>query len=79
MKFLRILAFLAVAIAVPGLVLGELKSVAILFRHGERTVTITMPKYGDSALVRDLGLGQLTLVRLLFNLVPFPLLPYPCP
>lgn len=52
------------AILAVGIVQGELKSVALLFRHGERTPEGIYPKYGESALYKDLGPGQLTLVSL---------------
>lgn len=42
---------------------GELKSAAILFRHGERTPVFTYPKYGETAILKELGYIQLTLVR----------------
>lgn len=57
-------AFLIAAVLATGVVQGELKSVALLFRHGQRTPGLIMPKYGDSPLYRDLGEGQLTLVSL---------------
>lgn len=52
------------AILAVGIVQGELKSVALLFRHGERTPEGIYPKYGETALYKDLGPGQLTLVSL---------------
>ena len=61
MKFF--LAFFALFLVVAP-ALGELKGVAILFRHGERTQVFTMPKYGVSESYTDLGEGQLTLVSL---------------
>lgn len=42
---------------------GELKGVALLFRHGERTPIYSFPNYGVPEAYKDLGLGQLTLVR----------------
>lgn len=46
---------------------AELQSVAILFRHGERTPEEVFPKYGDTKDYRELGLGQLTLVSCSLN------------
>lgn len=63
MSSISVFFFLAAVLA-AGLVHGELKSVALLFRHGERTPEGIYPKYGETPLFKDLGPGQLTLVRL---------------
>lgn len=64
MKSSVVSILVAATLASLGLVHGELKSVAILFRHGERTPGQLFGKYGDSAMYRDIGPGQLTLVSL---------------
>ena len=45
-----------------GLVEAELKGVALLFRHGQRTPIFSLPNYGNSEMVKEIGFGQLTLV-----------------
>lgn len=56
------LLIFAVVVLHTDLTRAELQSVAILFRHGERTPEEVYPKYGDTKDYRELGLGQLTLV-----------------
>lgn len=41
---------------------ADIQSVALVFRHGQRTPTRVTPNYGFCALTKELGLGQLTLV-----------------
>lgn len=46
---------------------AELKGVALVFRHGERTPESLGQFYGRTAISDQIGLGQLTLVSNLIN------------
>lgn len=47
---------------------AQIKGVALLFRHGQRTPNYVFPTYGMTTQTQELGTGQLTVVRkLIFN------------
>lgn len=49
---------------------AQLKGVAILFRHGQRTPNAVFPTYGMTTQTQELGTGQLTVVSLQYILFP---------
>lgn len=51
---------------------AQLKGVAILFRHGQRTPNAVFPTYGMTTQTQELGTGQLTVVSLQYFLFPRP-------
>lgn len=42
---------------------AQIKGVALLFRHGQRTPNSVFPTYGMTTQTQELGTGQLTVVR----------------
>lgn len=42
---------------------AQIKGVALLFRHGQRTPNYVFPTYGMTTQTQELGTGQLTVVR----------------
>lgn len=64
MQGLKIYLAILVGVLALGSSQAALKTVAILFRHGERTPISVYPNYGaNNEQVKELGFGQLTLVR----------------
>lgn len=69
MKFFATGLVFVLAVVSTFLVNAELKSVAILFRHGERTNNNVWPKNGDTELFKELGPGELTKVSVIMWLI----------